>query len=190
MSEKYIATDVETTGLDPHSGDLLLEIAVYVVEPVYPYTAADPDGFHAVIKHDRANAYEQADEYVRQMHERTGLWDRLETGIPEKEVDHQLLEYLQRHIGQREGRITGNSVRLDMAFIDTYLPATAAWLHYRIADISSIAYWAHQEFGVPYYNKRQVHAARDDIEESLAELRHVREGIAAALGAAPETCRT
>jgi len=65
-----------------------------------------------------------------------------------------------------------------MAFIDKYLPRTAGWLHYRIADISSIAYWAHQEFGVPYYSKRQVHTAKNDIEESLAELRHVWEGVA------------
>lgn len=179
MTEKYVATDVETTGLYPHGGDLLLEIAVYVTESVYPYEVVEPEGFHAVIKHDRDRAWRRADDYVRQMHERTGLWDRLETGTPVGVVDRELLAYLQQHVDQRQGRVLGSSVRLDMAFIDKYLPETAAWLHYRIADVSAIAYWAHQEFGVPYYEKQRGHTARGDIEESLAELRHIRTAVAA-----------
>lgn len=81
--------------------------------------------------------------------------------------------WLEEHLNHREGRITGNSIRLDMNFIDKYLPLTAGYLHYRSLDISALAFFAHENFGVPYYEKKLAHSASEDLQESLNELRHI-----------------
>lgn len=176
-----MATDVETTGLDPQKDDLL-EIAVYVVEDKYPYRIIDPDGFHRIIKQDSTAAREKADEFVREMHDKTGLWDKLEHGTDVSTVDTELLAYLRSMMDRREGRMMGNSLRLDMNFLDAYLPLSADWLHYRSLDVSGLSWFANQEFDVPFYikDKSVAHTADGDIKECLKELRHVREGIARA----------
>lgn len=182
MTEKLALTDVETTGLRPEDGHLLLEIAVLVASPVYPFAVLSEEPFHAVIKQSRALAYLKANDYVRNMHTRTGLWKKLEHGTPLAEVDMQLLDYLQQFADKpMELRVAGNSVRLDMNFLDAYLPLSAAFLNYRFLDISGLAFYAHSNHQVPYYEKKLVHTATADIIESLAELVHTHEGIVASV---------
>lgn len=177
--EFLVSADVETTGLSPSEGHVLLEIAVFIANSTATFDLLDEEGFHAVIRHDRDEVYALADDYVREMHTKTGLWDKVADGTPLEEVDEQLLAYLQSHIGKREGRVFGNSVRLDMNFIDAYLPKTAAWLHYRFLDATGLAWFAHKNFGIPYFEKRKVHSAVEDIQESLSELRHVAGALTA-----------
>lgn len=180
MTKEYlVATDVETTGLDPAKGDKLMEIAVYVLENKYPYNIVDEKGFHRTVKNDREEAWDMADDFVKNMHEKTGLWDKLEYGTPVDAVDLELLIYLKKFMNRREGRIMGNSIRLDMNFMDAYLPLTADWLHYRSLDISALSWFANQEFDVPFYEKDKsaAHTADGDIKESIKELKHVRDSL-------------
>lgn len=177
--EYLVATDAETTGLRDQEGHLLLEIAVYLASADAPFDLIEPDGFHAIIKHDRATAYAVADDFVREMHEKTGLWDKLEDGTPLEEVDEQLLAYLQKHIGKRQGRVFGNSIRLDMNFLDTYLPKSAAWLHYRFLDASGLAWFVNRQYGVPFFDKKRAHTAIGDINESIEELRYITRSLRA-----------
>lgn len=180
--EKLALTDVETTGLRPEDGHLLLEIAVLPASPVYPFTALTDTVFHAVIQQDPQHAWDLADDYVRKMHTKTGLWGKLEHGTPLAEVDTALLAYLKQFADvPLQLRVAGNSVRLDMNFLDAYLPLSAAFLNYRFLDISGLAFYAHSNHQVPYYAKKLAHTAGDDIIESLAELIHTHEGIVAAL---------
>lgn len=181
MSEQsfLVATDVETTGLDPAQGEVLLEIFVYVLEDKYPYKKVEEQGFHRIIKHDPVTTRENTVEFVQNMHDVTGLWDKLAEGTPVDQVDTELLEYLQQFMKRREGRIMGNSIRLDMNFLDAFLPKTAAFLHYRSLDVSGLAWFAHTEFDVPYYEKDASveHTAKGDIEASIQELRHIQEHL-------------
>lgn len=171
-----VILDVETTGLDPNDGHLLLEVAAKVAHPIAPFGLVS-DTFHAVIRNNKEEAFNVANRYVQTMHEKTGLWDKLEDGEPLEKVDARLLSWLRQYVGPREGRITGNSIRLDMNFLDKYLPETAGYLHYRSLDISGLAWYAHENHEVPYYEKKLTHSAEEDIQESLEELRHVYEGL-------------
>lgn len=175
--EYLVPTDVETTGLRTQEGHKLLEIAVFIANADAPFDLIEPEGFHAIVKHNRDEAYAVADDYVRNMHEKTGLWDKLEDGTPLEEVDAQLLAYLQKHIGKRQGRVFGNSIRLDMNYIDEFLPQSAAWLHYRFLDASGLAWFVNRQFGVPYFDKKRAHTAIGDINESIEELRHITRSI-------------
>jgi oligoribonuclease len=168
-----VPIDVETTGLRPEEGHLLLEISVFVAASRPPFAVLD-DGYHAVIRHERQIAWARADSYVMEMHAKTGLWDRLESeGKPLEQVDEEIVAYLSQFMERREGLIFGNSVRLDHNFIDAYLPRTADFLHYRQVDMTSIAFWAEQAFDVPRFEKKYSHIAEEDIRESLGELRYV-----------------
>ena len=169
MSEKYVPLDVETTGLKPWDGHLLLEVSAAVIDPasllyVSPW-------FEVVIKHDVDEAREKANDYVRAMHDKTGLWDRIATeGVELEEADERLLQFLQASVGEREGYILGNSLRLDANFLEFYMPLSSAWLHYRVIDVTSIAIFAHNSFGVPPMEKTLEHRALADLRESVDEL--------------------
>ncbi|XP_068917783.1 oligoribonuclease-like [Tenebrio molitor] len=180
VAEYIVPVDVETTGLRADQGHLLLEIALRIHRDTAPFAAVADDIFHRVIRHDKQTAYELADDYVRQMHTDTGLWDELEQGQPLDEVDRDLLAYLQEHIGQREGRLTGNSLRLDMNFMETHLPLSAAYLHYRFLDATGMSWFLHKNFGIDYYEKDPflAHTADGDMRECLNEIIHIHRRIA------------
>ena len=178
--EKALAwTDTETTGLD-YTTDLLLEVAVLVTD--VHLNLLDNDGYQAVVLHDPQTvtaARERAVPFVQQMHEETGLWDKVSDpriAKPLDVIDTEVLAYLQRHIADpRTARLAGNSVRLDLNFIEVHLPQSYAFLHYRMGDMSSVAGAVQWWFEEDFYPKRKRHAAMDDIRESLAEARWLRE---------------
>ena len=176
LSEPLVFVDVETTGLNPHEGHKLLEIAVYVASEFSPFTIKG-DGFKMVVKQDLADVYGLANGYVREMHNATGLWDKVEDGVPLERIDDALLAFLQERMPRGVGRAAGNSVRLDLNFIDKYLPKSAAYLNYRFLDVTGLSWWAHNMFDVPYYEKQNTHNADEDIKECIAELRHVSERV-------------
>jgi len=168
--------DLETTGLDPRT-DRVLEIACIVTD--INLSPVDEEPFHSVVYYDPDHARHLrdavADDYVRRMHDATDLWGKLPEGTPIGALERNLLAYIRRHAPQpRQARLAGNSVRLDANFLDAALPQVAGHLHYRLLDVSGIAYLANEWAGVPYFDKQRTHSALDDIRESLAELRHLR----------------
>lgn len=173
-----VAVDVETTGLRPEEGHLLLEIYVSIREETYPFHEVGP-GFHRVIQHNPVLAYSRANDVVQEMHNKTGLWEKLQDGSPIEEVDRDLQRFLAQYLEPRQGRITGNSVRLDMNFMDTFLPKSFDWLHYRFLDVTGLSWFAHTSFDVPYYVKQLEgsHTAQGDVQQMIDELRHVRREI-------------
>lgn len=178
--DRLIWIDVETTGLDV-AADHLLEVACLVTDT--DLALLDAGGFHAVVRYDETEVTalrQAAPDVVREMHEATGLWDRLPTGQPLAQIEADLLAYIARYAPQRrQGRLAGNSVRLDAEFLGANLPAVADHLHYRVVDVSSIAYiaslWCQGEAGSA---KRRDHSALSDIHESLEQLRTWRDVLA------------
>ena len=173
--------DVETSGLDAHR-DRLLEIAVVIIDPV-TLEPIDPDGFEAVVRY----APEQVrymrrfvNPYVDQMHDKNGLWSDIvqPTAHPIKDVDARLLKYLRSiHKGKKQMPVMGNSVRLDMNFMDHWLPQSAGHLDYHMRDVSTIAGLASDWYDTPWFEKAKGHRAMDDVMECIAELRYYRDAV-------------
>lgn len=170
--------DVETSGLDPRKCSLL-EIAVLVTDE--NLNILDTDGYQAVVHHGfwRARrAYRKAVPFVQEMHTRTGLWDKLEDGKPLKQIDQELHSYIAKFSLPRTSPVGGNSVRLDMNFMDRYLPETATHLDFHMRDVSTVGGLARDwGYGLPWFEKASDHTAMTDIRESIRELRHYREAI-------------
>jgi oligoribonuclease len=181
MNSIYAAVDVETTGLK-QGPDKLLEIAVYPVGSAM-LNVMDKDGYHAIVKYDRRVAGRMraaADPYVKQMHDKTGLWGKLSGGgaKPLEQIDAELVHYLKRFVPEPgEMPVMGNSVRLDMNFIDTFLPNTASHLSYHMRDVSTVAGLAADWFALPRFEKKMAHTAKGDILECIEELKHYRNQI-------------
>lgn len=168
--------DVETTGLDPNK-DALLEVACLVTNT--DLEILDERGFERVVLYSPDTAQELRDHavpYVQDMHDCTGLWDHLPFGTPLHEIDQQMHSYLSDFSAKpRVLRLAGNSVRLDLNFLEAQLPLTYSHLHYRSVDVTavnSVVSW----WGRPVQDhKKKEHTAMSDIRESIEELRSIRE---------------
>lgn len=180
MTEILLWVDVETTGLDCHQ-DYLLQVAAIPTDldgnmlgGEYESVLYYPESLVDVIKTMHTV------EYVREMHNKTGLWDRLPQGKKHKVVDQELLDFIKQYAPEpRQARLAGNSVRLDLNFLEVDLPYSYAHLHYRSVDVSALAYvmadcW---KIAPGYFEKKKTHNALDDIKESIAEYRWLRTHI-------------
>ena len=171
--------DTETNGLDA-SKNSLLEIAVIVTD--CELNVLDEVGFHAVVRYELPRAqelYDQAVPFVQDMHTKTGLWHRLSEvdALPRFVVDRDLRDYLQ-HFGEPGTMpVAGNTVRLDMNFMDANLPTTAKFLDYHMRDVSTVAGFANDWYDLPWFQKKSDHTAMVDIRESIREIKHYREAV-------------
>jgi len=174
--------DAETTGLTAHK-ETLLEVAILVTD--LELNLLDETGYQSAIyvgSHGPVTLLRAAsDPFVQKMHDTSGLWDAVGDPARSKPIDvveAEALAYIQSLVPEkRTARVAGNSVRLDMNFLDEHLPLVMGHLHYRMADVSSLAGMAQWWAGVDVFPKALGHTAMADIRESLAELRYLRAAV-------------
>lgn len=164
------------TGLDLGT-DALVEVAALVTD--FDLNVLG-DGVDLVIK-PPAEAMDQMGDFVREMHEKSGLLTELDHGITLEEAEEQVLAYVKQHCpdGSRPP-LAGNTVATDRSFLARDMPTLETFLHYRIVDVSSIKELSRRWFPRAYFRapaKRGNHRALADIQESIEELRYYREAV-------------
>ena len=175
--ERLVWLDMEMTGLDPRR-DHVIEIATVVTE----IGDLTPLGqYHAVIRQPQA-VIDTADRFVRDMHTRSGLWDRVRASTTSlEEAEKGALELVSQWCDPRQGILAGNSIWQDRRFLYVYMPRLEAYLHYRQVDVSTLKVLAGAWFGPDAIPKKsEKHTALQDIHESIAELEHYRRLMTAA----------
>jgi oligoribonuclease len=176
VNERLVWIDCEMTGLD-YVADALIEIAVVVTD--YDLNVLG-DGIDLVIK-PPAEALDQMVDFVRSMHESSGLLDELDAGITLEEAEQGVLAYIREHCAEgSRPPLAGNTVGTDRAFISRDMKELDAFLHYRIVDVSSIKELARRWYPRAYFaapSKRGNHRALADILESIEELRYYRAAV-------------
>jgi oligoribonuclease len=176
VNDRLVWIDCEMTGLD-YVHDALIEIACVVTDfDLNPLG----EGVDLVIK-PPSEAVAQMDEFVRSMHEKSGLLAELDSGISLEEAEAQVLDHVKEYCadGSRPP-LAGNTVATDRAFIARDMPGLDAFLHYRIVDVSSIKELSRRWYPRAYFAapaKRGNHRALTDIQESIEELRYYRAAI-------------
>ncbi|WP_345802759.1 oligoribonuclease [Microbacterium sp. AZCO] len=175
-NDRLVWIDCEMTGLDLEI-DELVEIAVVVTD--FELRPLDP-GFQIVIKPDDS-AMQHMSDFVRAMHEHSGLINEIPHGVSTADAEFQALEYIQRFVPQ-EGKapLAGNTIGTDRMFLAKYMPRIDRWLHYRNVDVSSI-----KELSRRWYPRAYIHAptkggghrALADIRESIRELAYYRQAV-------------
>jgi len=176
VSERLVWIDCEMTGLDLEA-DALIEVAALVTD--FDLNVLG-DGVDLVIK-PPAEALEQMIDFVRNMHESSGLLAELEHGITLAEAEEQVMAYIREHCGpDSRPPLAGNTVSTDRAFLARDMAELDGFLHYRIVDVSSIKELSRRWFPRTYFaapEKKGNHRALADICESIEELRYYRDAV-------------
>lgn len=168
--------DCEMTGLDIER-DGLCEIAVIVTDfelkPLHP-------GFELVINPGQA-ALDNMGDFVREMHEKSGLLPRIEAGVSVEDAELQVIEYLKQHVtAGKKPIVAGNTIGMDRRFISKYMPVLEERLHYRSIDVSTIKELSRQWYPAAFFGtpeKHGGHRALADIAESIQELAYFRKAV-------------
>jgi oligoribonuclease len=175
-SENLVWIDCEMTGLDVEK-DCLVEIAVLVTDSELNIL---DEGLSVVIK-PRSDSLEGMGEFVTNMHKESGLLELLDDGLPIEQAETEILEYIKRFAPEaRSAPLAGNSIGTDRMFLNRYMPALDAHLHYRNVDVSSIKELVRRWYPKVYFQlpkKSGGHRALSDIRESIAELAYYRKTV-------------
>jgi len=162
------------TGLDP-AADVILQAALVV-------TTADltPLGEVALCIHQPDQVLARMSPFVRDMHARTGLTERVRASTTDlATAEAALIETLQAWC-QTPATLCGNSIWVDRRFVANYMPALDKALHYRMVDVSSVKVLASRWYGQKAVFEKPSAGAHDalvDIHNSIAELRHYRDTL-------------
>ncbi|KAJ5390148.1 RNA exonuclease Rex2 [Penicillium cataractarum] len=176
-NDPLVWIDCEMTGLDPET-DTILQICCIITDA--QLQVLEPQGFDAVIHHPDS-VLNNMSAWCIDTHGHTGLTAAVRASTTTAaDAAASLLEYIQRHVpAPRTALLAGNSVHADKAFLARGPYAKVLeYLHYRILDVSSIKEaarrWGSEELLAEVPGKKEVHLARDDILESIEEMRYYR----------------
>jgi oligoribonuclease len=176
VNDRLVWIDCEMTGLDLER-DALIEVAALVTDFELNLIG---EGVDVVVK-PPAEALEQMDDFVRDMHTSSGLLAELDQGVSVAEAEEQVLAYVREHCpdGSRPP-LAGNTIGTDRMFIARDMHELETFLHYRVVDVSSIKELARRWYPRAYFNapaKHGNHRALADIRESIEELRYYRAAV-------------
>lgn len=166
---KLLWVDLEFTGFE-YDKDLILEISAEVTD----FDFRTLGSYEARIKNN-------PDELVARMKLNTFWQDHPENredflnnndqGKDLREVEQELIRFVEQHFGTEPAILAGNSIHSDRGIIKTKWPAFDLRLHYRMLDVTSWKAVMQGKFGIEY-EKQNAHRAYDDIQESIAELQY------------------
>lgn len=174
MSDKNLVwVDLEMTGLNVER-DVILEIATIITDSDLNIVAQGP----VFILHQSDNTLKIMDEFVKNMHAKSGLTDKVKASdISLLQAYEQTFAFIKQYCTKGSAMLAGNSVWQDRAFLVKYMPEIVEYLHYRIIDISAIKMLVRRWYAKsPYaeFKKPETHRALEDIKQSIEELRHYR----------------
>jgi oligoribonuclease (3'-5' exoribonuclease) len=168
------------TGLDAER-DQIIQVCCFITD--HNLNLLESTGFERTI-HAPDSTLSTMSQWCIDTHERTGLTAavRASTTSAATAAD-ALLAYITTHVPTpRTALLAGNSVHADKAFL-----VKGPWarvlehLHYRILDVSSLKEaarrWGSAELLAEAPLKKGVHLAKDDILESIEEMRFYRERL-------------
>jgi oligoribonuclease len=171
--DRLVWLDLEMTGLDLRR-HVIVEIAALVTDAeLRPLD----DGIDLVVR-PPAGALEEMDDFVRQMHTKSGLLAAFDTATLDlAAAGTRVLEYVQSSVAPQTAPLCGNSIGVDRRFLDAQLPELDAYLHYRSIDVSTLKELCRRWYPDVYRRrprKAETHRALADIQESIAELAFYR----------------
>lgn len=165
--------DLEMTGLDVQR-DHIMEVATIITDSHLNEIAQGP----VIAIHMNEDQLAQMDAWCQKTHGESGLVGRcVASEISLQQAEAMTLAFIQQYVPEKTSPLCGNSISQDRKFIERYMPVLDEYLHYRLWDVSSfkeaVKRWNPEVAkGV---QKTGSHTALEDIQESIAEMRHYRD---------------
>jgi oligoribonuclease len=177
MEQPLVWVDLEMTGLDPER-HVIVEIAAVVTDGELEIVEEGPD----IVVSQPDDVLAAMDPFVAKMHAKSGLDSAIRAStITLAEAEEQVLAFVRRHVPEvRTAPLAGNSIHADRTFLNRYMPALEAHVHYRNVDVSTVKELArrwHPEAFAAAPKKTGEHRALADILESIEELRYYRKAF-------------
>ena len=171
-ADNLLWIDLEMTGLDETTHHII-EIASIITDKQLNIIAKGPN----IAIHQPSDILGLMDEWCTTTHGESGLTQRVkESAISVAEAETKTLEFARQYIPDGKTPLCGNSIGTDRRFIKKYMPHLDQFCHYRNIDVSTIKELVKRWYPEhPGYEKKGVHLALDDIEESIGELKHYRD---------------
>lgn len=170
----FVFTDVETTGLDEWTHDLL-EVAVLVTSD----TLETLSGRSWVVEPRTKGYRERLDPKVAAMHEQNGLFAAIDRGegLSPRVIAGQALAFLEK-FKLSYPPMCGASVHFDRRFLRRQLPELEVFFHYRNIDVSTLKelrrIW-YPDVTSSLEEPEKSHRALRDVEQTAELLRYYRQ---------------
>ena len=171
---KLIWIDLEMTGLNPDK-DKIVEIATIITDANLDVLAEGPD----LVIHQPSEITNNMIAWNQEHFAQSGLLNAIhDSKISLAEAEEQTLNFLKKYSPTNTALLAGNSVHIDREFVRVHMPKLAAFVHYRIIDVSTIKELALRWYPeVKPFVKVEAHRAHDDILESIDELKYYQARI-------------
>ena len=173
--QHLIWIDLEMTGLDPDT-DTIIEIATLVTDKELNILAEGPE---LAVQMPLARL-EAMDEWNRNTHRRSGLWDRcLASTTSMAQAEALTVDFLTHWVPAGKSPICGNSICQDRRFLVRHMPRLERYFHYRNLDVSTLKELARRWSPalLDGFSKTGAHTALSDIRESVKELAYYRQAM-------------
>lgn len=173
--DNLVWIDLEMTGLQPDS-DRIIEIATIVTDARLNTLAEGP----VLAIHQPEAVMEQMDEWNRNQHGASGLWQRVrESTVDVRRAEEETLAFLANYLDAGQSPMCGNSICQDRRFLARLMPELESFFHYRNLDVSTLKELARRWHPAicSGFSKSGTHLALDDIRESIRELQYYREHL-------------
>lgn len=166
--------DLEMTGLDL-ARERIIEVATVITDGELNVVAEGPD----LVVHQPDSLLAAMDDWNTRHHRESGLTEAVRrSSLNEAEAEAETLRFIAAHCEKGTAPLAGNSVHTDRWFLKSQMPSLEAWLHYRNVDVSTLKELARRWSPGAFArrpSKKGNHRAREDILESIEELRYYRE---------------
>ncbi len=165
--------DLEMTGLDPKKCTVL-EIGVVITDNELNLIEEGPC---LAIRHTK-KTLNGMEAWSKFHHGKSGLTVACAASkYPMRKAEAEVLKFIKSHCKEKTAPLCGNTIWQDRRFLVKYMPKLESYLHYRVIDVSSVkelvTRWYGKEHKMPR-EKKQTHRVKDDILESVDELRYYR----------------
>ncbi len=170
-ANNLIWIDLEMTGLDTMR-DYIIELATVITDNELGILAAGP----VIVIHQPDTVLDAMDEWNRKHHTESGLIEQVrQSRYTEADAEPMTLEFIKQYVPPETSPMCGNSVCQDRRFLHRFMPELERYFHYRNLDVSTVKElvrrWAPK---LRTFDKTSAHRAREDIYESIEELRYYR----------------
>lgn len=167
--------DLETSGLDPKR-DVILAFGVKVTD-LQLNTIAETE-HHVYYSKEFLRAL-NVNQYVKDMHTRSGLWDRVfKATLTAADIIPTITQFLRPLLNT--GTLAGNSVHFDRSFLaeQSDWPRLQAMLSHRHLDVSVFKV-LEPIWGIPQLlpSTATAHTPLADLEQAIRQLRAVGEWV-------------